>query len=45
MSGFQRFCQPVRLLTTHLTFRLLCGSMTLVVLDGELAVPCTRNPP
>jgi hypothetical protein len=28
-----------------LTFRLLCGSMAAAVLDGELAVPCTRNPP
>jgi len=22
-----------------------CGMMVTVVLDGELAVPCTRNPP
>jgi hypothetical protein len=22
-----------------------CGIISLVVLDGELAVPCTRNPP
>ena len=27
-----------------LTFWSLYVSMSLVVLDGELAVPCTRNP-
>ena len=27
---------------TNLPF---CGNIALVVLDGELAVPCTRNPP
>ena len=28
-----------------LTFHPPCGSMRVVVLDGELAVPYTRNPP
>lgn len=28
-----------------LTNRRRCGIIALVVLDGELAVPCTRNPP
>jgi len=33
------------LLVDCLTNRLFCGNINLVVLDGELAVPCTRNPP
>ena len=36
---------PRVLETADLTFRLSCGSMMVVVLDGELAVPCTRKPP
>jgi len=29
----------------RLTVRCFCGTISPVVLDGELAVPCTRNPP
>ena len=29
---------------TSLTEPLLAAILSLVVLDGELAVPCTRNP-
>ena len=28
-----------------LTIHCFCGNILVVVLDGELAVPCTRNPP
>ena len=32
-------------LPKRLTKPRIYGTIALVVLDGELAVPCTRNPP
>jgi hypothetical protein len=36
---------PVKAPPIRLTIPQFCGNIWLVVLDGELAVPCTRKPP